>query len=145
MAVAAPPGFLHIQIYITGAREADEPVVLEGYVTSDLRDPAPRAASPPPPSPSLAAPPLQPVDSSSSTAASSSSSTSPPYFDKKKFGQGDGEKQLEGPQRSSTKEERIAHGSLVELHSGRPDFDKIVDQELSQTAYEESVPFSSSS
>lgn len=44
MCRAAPPGLLDITIYITRDRTADEPEVLEGFVTDDLRKPRPTAA-----------------------------------------------------------------------------------------------------
>jgi hypothetical protein len=44
MCRAAPPGLLDITIYITGKRTADEPEVIEGFVTDDQRKPRPTAA-----------------------------------------------------------------------------------------------------
>lgn len=41
MALAAPPGLLNITIFITGKRQANEPSVLEGFVTDDRRDSPP--------------------------------------------------------------------------------------------------------
>lgn len=42
MITHAPPNLLHITIYITGKRQANERPVLEGFVTDDRRSPAPR-------------------------------------------------------------------------------------------------------
>ena len=41
MCLASPPGFLNITIFITGKRKANEPPVLEGFVTDDQRDAPP--------------------------------------------------------------------------------------------------------
>ena len=46
MCLAAPPGLLHITIFITAKRAATDPPVLEGYVTDDRRPPAPGDVSP---------------------------------------------------------------------------------------------------
>lgn len=39
MCTHAPPGFLHVTIFITGKRTQGEPAVLPGFVTSDRRPP----------------------------------------------------------------------------------------------------------
>lgn len=44
MITHAPPNLLHLTIYITGKRKANERPVLEGFVTDDRRSPAPRDA-----------------------------------------------------------------------------------------------------
>ena len=41
MCLAAPPGLLQITLFITGKRQANEPPVLEGFVTDDRRDSPP--------------------------------------------------------------------------------------------------------
>jgi hypothetical protein len=39
MCELAPPGFLHITIFVTSKRTANEVPILPGYVTEDKRDP----------------------------------------------------------------------------------------------------------
>ena len=45
MCLASPPGFLQITIFITGKRKANEPAVMEGFVTDDQRDDPPPSSS----------------------------------------------------------------------------------------------------
>lgn len=89
MCLAAPPGLLHITIFITAKPQSTDPPVLEGYVTDDRR---PRIAT--------------------------ESEVSP--FD------------------SPTSSSRITeHNATVELRSGRPEFNEMIEREMSLTAYGE--------
>jgi hypothetical protein len=92
MCLAAPPGLLHITIFITAKPQASDLPVLDGFVTDDRRSH--------PPSPDMASP---------FTSPSCSART-------------------------------VDHNAIVELRSGRPDFNEMIDRELSLTAYGEQVP-----
>jgi hypothetical protein len=89
MCLAAPPGLLHITIFITSRPQSTDPPVLEGFVTDDRR---PHTA---------ATEVVSPFDSPN----------------------------------SSTR--MVEHNAIVELRSGRPEFNEMIEREMSLTAYGE--------
>lgn len=91
MCLLAPPHLLHITIFITGKRKANEVEVMPGFVTHDKRD-APEGA-----------------DSESDNAIQR--------------------------EHSGRTKETVEHGAIVELRSGRPDFNEIVQREVDATEY----------
>jgi len=91
MCLAAPPGLLHITIFITAKPQANDPPVLDGFVTDDRR-------------------------------------SHPPSTD------------LVSPFGSPSSARTVDHNAIVELRSGRPDFNEMIDREMSLTAYGECVP-----
>jgi hypothetical protein len=89
MCLAAPPGLLHITIFITSKPQSTDPPVLEGFVTDDRR---PHTA----------------------------------------------ETEVVSPFDSPTSSSRIVeHNAIVELRSGRPEFNEMIEREMSLTAYGE--------
>lgn len=88
MCLAAPPGLLHITIFITAKPRLNDPPVLDGFVTDDRR--------------------LHP--------------TSP---------------DLVSPFGSPSSTRTVDHNAIVELRNGRPDFNEMIDREMSLTAYGE--------
>jgi hypothetical protein len=89
MCLAAPPGLLHITIFITAKPQPNDPPVLQGFVTDDRR---PHTA----------------------------------------------ETEVVSPFDSPTSTTRIVdHNAIVELRSGRPEFNAMIEREMSLTAYGE--------
>jgi len=89
MCLAAPPGLLHITIFITSKPLPNDPPVLDGFVTDDRR---PHTV----------------------------------------------ETEVTSPFDSPTSSTRIVeHNAIVELRSGRPDFNEMIEREMSLTAYGE--------
>lgn len=90
MCLAAPPGLLHITIFITAKTLPNDPPVLEGFVTDDRR---------------------------------TRISTEP---------------EVVSPLDSPTSSTRIVeHNAIMELRSGRPEFNEMIEREMSLTAYGE--------
>jgi hypothetical protein len=89
MCIAAPPGLLHITIFITSKPQSDDPPVLEGFVTDDRRPHVTAETE------------ISPFDSPTSSTPI------------------------------------VEHNAIVELRSGRPEFDEMIERERSLTAYGE--------
>ena len=90
MCLAAPPGLLHITIFITAKPQSNDSPVLQGLVTDDRR----------------------------------------PHMTT--------ESVMVSPFDSPTSSTRMTeHNAIVELRSGRPQFDELIEREMSLTAYGE--------
>jgi hypothetical protein len=89
MCLAAPPGLLHITIFITSKPQPTDPPVLEGFATDDRRPYIPTGIE------------ASPFDSPTSSSCI------------------------------------VEHNAIVELRSGRPDFNEMIEREMSLTAYGE--------
>lgn len=128
----APPGFLHITLFITGKREAGEAAVMPGYVTIDKRDPIEGEES-------------NDDNNSNENNGDSNASESPRRAERTgsestltEQTSGQGEKAARSQTENvSSKPERVSHGAVVEVRSGRPDFAEMVEREVAATEYAE--------
>lgn len=93
MCLLTPPNLLHITIFITGKRKANEVEILPGFITHDKRAKMENEPSGPARGDTIRREPSAPT------------------------------------------KERVDHGAVVELRSGRPDFDDIVQREVDATKY----------
>lgn len=152
----APPGFLHITIFITSKRKPNETPVLPGYVTLDRRDPVESEKNDRHDEPNSTG---RDTDTQQQPAALRAGETGRSDDDRSSFptppartertgsdstlnDQEAAETHRDKPVRIMNtavrdKAENVTHAAMVELRSGRPDFRELIDREIKATDYAE--------
>lgn len=162
----APPGFLTVIIHVTGKPSEDDPDILPGYITHDKRkqeDKQPKATSneksekhstsEKPKQITKDTPTAEPRSMSEVDASASSSTAASSQTDQQneKTGSMHTEDQTESSMRAEKTERKerekigpytsdrlpVNHQSTVELWSGRPDFNVVVERCIAASDYSE--------
>lgn len=151
----APPGFLHITIFITSKRKSGETAVLPGYVTIDKRDPVEGeeksqrdgnhssgrdidAQDEPETLRNNGSDQTRTAPDHPRTERSGSESTLNDEMAAEDIAAHHRDKPVRIIDATTrAKAENVTHASMVELRSGRPNFPELIDRELKATDYAE--------